>query len=795
MKRIIRRIIFSVIVAVLGGSLAIFITLYASLPQLDGEIAAPGISADVGIERDAAGIATVIAANRADLAFGTGFAHGQDRFFQMDLSRRQAAGELSEIIGPATIELDKRNRIHRFRSRARRVIAQMTTDEVEIMNAYVAGVNSGFDSLGVKPFEYFILNVSPKPWVPEDTVLAAYAMYMVLNDERASRDIRRGLVHRVVAAEVYEWLYPPGTKWDAPILGDAWQSSAIPSAEQFSVRDILQTSIGSAENEYVEPPSFGSNNWAVSGALSKNGRAIVANDMHLSLGVPNVFYRARLISTGPDKRDVSGLTLPGAPIIVAGSNGHVAWGFTNSYGDWSDAVILRPGRQRDTYITPDGEMTFDIYEERIDVKGEASQTLPVRETKWGPVLEDHEHPDVALAVRWLAHDSNAISLKQLDLESVVNVFDAVRIANDLGLPPQNFVAGDKDGNIAWTIAGHIPLRAEFDSSIPADWSETEGWIGWLDADAYPRVINPESGRIWTANARVVGGDALKKIGARGYDFGARAQQIRDDLFAIKSFEPRDMLDIQLDDRAVFLSSWRDLLLAVLDDGAVRNNAGRREYRELVEDWIPRASAESVGYRLVRNFRSEVRTTVFDALMRPVTAAYDSEINLFIGDQFEGPLWSVVAERPMHLLPREYESWQELLLQAVDRNLEYFADKFDGGLTQRTWGERNTAAIHHPLSDALPILSGWLDMPRDPLSGDSNMPKAQGRDWGASERFAVSPGDESNAYLQMPGGQSGHPLSDFYGAGHQDWVQGNPRNFLPGATEHVLTLTATQFANP
>ena len=791
MKRLVRRIIYSLMLIVAGCVLAIILILEASLPQLDGDLAAAQISAAVTIERDHLGVATVTAENRADLAFGTGFAHGQDRFFQMDLSRRQAAGELSEVIGAATLEADKRHRLHRFRDRARRAIARMTVAETEIVNAYVAGVNAGLDSLGTKPFEYFLLGVSPQPWRAEDTVLAAYAMYMVLNDERASRDVQRGLVHRVVAADVYEWLYPPGTKWDAPIVGEARQSSAIPPVEQFNVREILETSIRSSANDEQDGPFLGSNNWAVSGALTDNGRAIVANDMHLHLGVPNVFYRARLITTGATRRDVSGVTLPGAPIIVAGSNGHVAWGFTNSYGDWSDAVILRPGSQPDTYLTPEGEKSFDIFEEQIGIKGESPQEFVVRETIWGPVLDDHSYPGTDLAVKWIAQEANAVNMRQMDLETAANVFEAVRIANGSGLPPQNFVAGDANGNIAWTIAGPIPARADYDSSIPADWSESEGWNGWLDADDYPRVINPESGRIWTANARVDDGDALKLIAERGYAFGARAQQIRDGLFARDSYEPRDMLEIQLDDRAIFLTRWRELLLSVLDDTAVHENPQRGEYRQLVEGWISRASAESVGYRLVRAFRSEVRKSVFDALMRPVTVAYENEVDLFIGNQFEGPLWSVVEERPMHLLPSEYESWRELLLQAVDRNLEYLAENFDGELAQRTWGERNTAAISHPSSHALPVLSRWLDMPRDSLNGDSNMPRAQGRDWGASERFAVSPGDEANAYLHMPGGQSGHPLSGFYGAGHQDWVQGRATGFLPGPVQHVLTLTPQQ----
>jgi len=791
MKRIIPRFILLVAIVIAGCSLALFLILNASLPQLDGEISASTISADIRIQRDAGGIPTVSAKNRVDLAFGTGFVHGQDRFFQMDLTRRQAAGELSEIIGPAALEIDKRNRLHRFRNRASRIITRMASDEAEIVRAYVAGVNAGLDSLGARPFEYFILGVSPEPWRPEDTLLVAYAMFLELNDERASRDIKRGLVHRIVPADVYDWLYPRGTKWDAPIVGEASEDLAIPRPEQLNVRDSTQASNRSAVSEDAESPVLGSNNWAVSGKLSHSGRAIVANDMHLKLATPNVFYRARLVMNGADERDVSGVTLPGTPAVVAGSNGHVAWGFTNSYGDWSDAVILRPCRQPDSYLTPGGEMEFTVYKEHIDVKGESPREFVVRETIWGPVLDNHSYPGVELAVRWLAHEPNSVNLRQLHLETVESVFEAVQVANGLGIPPQNFVSGDADGNIAWTIAGQLPVRTEYDSSIPADWSESGGWIGWLDADDYPRMVNPESGRIWTANARVVNGDALNKIGDGGYDLGARAMQIRDGLFAKESFKPGDMLAIQVDDRAILMASWRKLLLAVLDVGAVRNNAKRREFRELVDDWIPRASPESVGYRLVRAFRSELRKTVFDALMRPVTAAYDSEIELRISNQFEGPLWAVLGEQPLHLLPPEYDSWQDLMLQAVDRNLEYFANNFDGGLAQRSWGERNTATIRHPLSRALPFLSRWLDMPREPLSGDSNLPKAQGPGWGASERFAVSPGNEANAYLHMPTGQSGHPLSEFYRAGHEYWVQGRPMDFLPGAAHHVLILTVQE----
>ncbi len=365
------------------------------------------------------------------------------------------------------------------------------------------------------------------------------------------------------------------------------------------------------------------------------------------------------------------------------------------------------------------------------------------------------------------------------------------IANSMSMPPQNFVTGDVDGNIGWTIAGKIPIKTDFNAMLPADWSTAHGWQGWLDPTDYPRIVNPESGRIWTANARVADAEALRIIGDGGYDLGARARQIRDGLFSADTFEPVDMLAIQFDDRALFLSRWRDLLLQVLDDEAVADDIELQEYRRLAEQWIPRAVPESVGYRLVRAFRLEVERRVFHALMAPAREAYGEDVVLRRSNQFEAPLWSLVTERPEHMLPRDYASWDELLVAAVRQNVDYFHDNYEGPLASRTWGEINTAAIRHPLGRSVPLLGGYLDMPADALNGDLDMPKAQGPAFGASERFSVSPGDEENSIMHMPTGQSGHPLSKFYNKGHGDWVKGLPNPFLPGPAAYSLTLTPLQ----
>ena len=760
-----------------------------SLPKIDGEVVTARVSADVTIERDAAGIPAITAENRLDLAYGTGYVHGQDRFFQMDLTRRNAAGELAELFGAVALDHDRHNRFHRFRSRASAVVERFTEKERAILEAYTAGVNDGLGQLGAKPFEYFVIGMDPEPWLEEDSILAVYTMFLELNDSRANRDIRRGLARRVLPQTVFEWLYPDGSEWDAPLMGEPRASGKIPGPDIYTLRGRSVASLASPGIVNSEPMVPGSNNWAIAGSLTTSGRAIVANDMHLGITTPNVFYRARMRTTGADGIDLNGVTLPGTPLLIAGSNGHIAYGNTNSYGDWTDAVVVRPGSGEETYLTADGPVPFSTFDEVIRVKGAASVTLRIRETIWGPVREDGPDPDNEIAVSWLAHQLDAVTLGHLQLETARSVPEALDIANGIGMPPQNFVVGDSAGNIGWTIAGQIPERVGFDSLMPADWSDGSGWHGWVAQEDYPRVVNPASGRIWTANSRVVDSRALKIIGDGGYDLGARARQIRDGLFASDQMSADDMLRIQLDDRALFLERWRILLLDVLDDGIAVHSPARREYRRLAADWVPNAAPESVGYRLVRSFRSEVRDRVFTMLMQPVWDTYGEDTELRMSNQFESPLWSLVTERPPHLLTDDYADWKALLLAAVDSNIRYFEENYAGGLERRSWGERNTASIRHPLSGALPILAGWLDMPREPLHGDSNLPRAQSPSFGASERFAVSPGDEASGYLHMPAGQSGHPLSDYYRIGHDDWVRGRPSAFLPGTPRHTLVLRA------
>lgn len=763
-----------------------WLTLRASLPQLSGTIEIEGLSSTVTIERDDAGIPTIQAANREDLAYGTGFVHGQDRFFQMDLIRRQAAGELSALFGPLAVNVDKASRFHRFRARAREVLESTPQEHLAILEHYTAGVNTGLKSLKARPFEYFILRAQPEPWRNEDSLLVLYAMFLQLNDSMAWGEIRRSKIRHALPEELYEWIYQLHSPWDAPLIGGPSTSNPIPPASVVSLRGLPDSE--KAADETGPGLINGSNNWAVAGRLTESGRALVSNDMHLGLSVPNIFSRARLVQTGSDPRDVSGVILPGTPIMVAGSNTYIAWGNTNSQGDFTDAVLIRPGSEKDTYKTQNGDRTFEVFTEIIEVKGEEPVEFKIRETIWGPVNERAHLSEGEVAVSWIAHKTEATNFNLIDFETVTTAKEALDLANTMGIPPQNLVVGDVQGNIGWTIAGRIPAKSGIDGRLPADWSSEAGWQGWVKPENYPRVYNPESGRLWTANSRVVDGEALTILGDGDYDHGARTKQIRDGLFARDQFAPQDMLDIQMDDRAVFMTPWRDLLLSELNKANISEDEELAEYKALIENWIPRASPDSVGFRLVRAFRIVVANRIHYALMTPVREASDGAIRLRPHRRFETALWSAVSDQPEHLLPGDYPNWNAFFISAIKENIHNLNTRHAGGLSQRTWGEFNKAAIKHPLSGALPFLSSWLDMPADELSGDSFMPKAQSRGTGASERFSVSPGDEANGILHMPTGQSGHPMSEYYRNGHQDWIEGNPTPFLPGDPVNVLTLT-------
>ncbi len=793
MKHIVKWVLSLLFFGLVALMLAVTIIVRGSLPQLDGSIVLAGLQGSITIERDDRGIPTATAGSRRDLAFATGFLHAQDRFFQMDLLRRSAAGELSELFGAIAVSRDRSVRLYRFRHVAGEVLALVEAENRLLIEAYVAGVNAGLDQLGFAPFEYFLLGNKPERWREEDSILVVFAMYLDLQDETASREAGLAVLQETLPEPVFGFLAGPGTRWDTPVEGAPLLGGPVPGPEVFDVRG-LQAAVpdaalaAAADAVDAMDAAPGSNNWAVHAERSATGHAMVANDMHLDLNVPNVFYWLRLISDSPDvPLDITGTTLPGGLPIVTGSNGHIAWGYTNSYGDWSDLVIVEPDpRNPGRYLTADGFREFVDHVEIIHVRGSDDIEMTVRSTVWGPLL-DEDHHGRRRAISWLPLKPEASNLGLLRMETARTVTEAVSIAHQTGIPAQNLVVADAEGNIAWTIIGQIPKRTGYDPMLPASWADAGvGWTGWVESDAYPTIINPEGGLLWTANSRVVGTPGVAVIGDGGFVVGSRARQIRDGLTRRDRVSIDDMLTIQLDDRAAFYEPWRVIALRYLDDAAVMDRPDRQEFRGHLVAWDGHARPDAVGFRLIRAFRNRMRV----AVLNPISALArqtDPGFEFPRVPNSEEAVLRILENEPLHFLDPAFDRWSHLTLAVIDELLDYYRDNYLDDLANRTWGEINRVRISHPMSAALPFLSSWLDMPPMEMSGAWYMPRVQEGGFGASERMAVSPGKESDGYFHMPGGQSGHPLSPFYRAGHDDWALGRRGSFLPGATRHRLVL--------
>lgn len=789
MRRRLFRIATLVIVVAFGVAAGAVVwvrgRLDASLPALDGTQAVRGLSSGVTVTRDSLGVPRVKGTSRDDVALATGFIHAQDRFFQMDLARRRAAGELAALVGGRALPVDVAIRLHRFRAVARQAIAMMPPRDRGVLRAYTDGVNAGLAALGAPPFEYLVLRRTPAPWLPEDCLLVILSMFITLQDADGSYEATLATMHDVLPPEVMAFMVPRGSEWDAPVVGGAFAAPPIPGPDVYNLRDRRRGKPTFELPPRPEDAAVGSNNWVVAGQLTHDGRPIVANDMHLTVRVPVTWYRATLEwedEEGP--HEISGVTLPGLPPVVVGSNTDVAWGFTNTYADWSDIVLLDIDPENAArYRTPDGWREFETHEEVIEVAGDEDVRAIVVWTIWGPVMGS-DYRGRARAYRWVAHSPERLAMPFLQLERARTVSEAFDAANAMGVPGQNMVAADARGEIGWSIFGSIPRRRGLDGQLPRSWADgSVGWDGFLDVSEYPRLMNPPGGRIWTANARVVDGAMLAALGDGSYEIGSRATIIRDRLGRQDRFAREDMLSIQLDTSARFLDRWRGLLLETLTPGMIGGNRERARLRDVVETgWTGQASPDSAGYRLTRDFRQQVSERVIAFVLAECYEA-DPAFDHTSLRRREAPVWALVTGRPLHLLDPRFASWDDLLADAIDEVLE----RAGGDLADRVWSEYNSTLYRHPLSASLPIVGRWLDMPYQPVPGDLYTPRMH---WGAaaaSQRMVVSPGLEAGAVMQMPTGQSGHPLSPFYGATHDAWVSGQPTPLLPGPTAHTLRL--------
>lgn len=753
--------------------------LRASLPQLDGEIRLPGLRAPLSVGRDALGTVVLQGRERQDLARGLGYVHAQERFFEMDLTRRSAAGELSALFGAVALERDKSRRQHRMRARLEQRWAALPADDRALLSAYAEGVNAGLAALSLRPWQYLLLRAEPAPWTEVDSLLVVGEMYFMLQAGSFDAGFERAVLRERGGDALFDWLHPRGGRWDAALDGSELPATPLPTVAQLDLRGSAGAGVARSRSApflsgEAEAPVFGSNNWAVAGSRSRHGGAILADDMHLGLGVPSIWFRAQFeLGEGPQALRAAGVTLPGMPSLVVGSNGRVAWGFTNAYGQWFDWIrvpeTVAPGRLRSV-------------QERIEVKGGSPVMLELSEFDGAPVVKTREGQRYAL--RWIAQQGEAYNL-ELDRMLGADTLDAaLAIVQRAGLPHQNVLIADREGHIAWTLAGRLWQAAGLAQRYGRFQGPELPAPAWLAPRDYPLLRDPADGQLWTANNRQLGGAQAEPIGDGGFDLGARARQIRDRLRETALHDEASLAAIHFDDEARFIQSWAARVASLVQD-----SPAHAEVAAELRRWNGRADADQVGYRLARAVRLHTLDALWAAWTEPVLGApQDEKQRIRWRSQFEYSATQALDAQPAHLLPRGAASWRAFQLAQVDAAVRELTNDGKQPLAQARWGQHNASRIQHPLARAIPALSWLLDMPSQPQGGDSNLPHVAQPAFGQSERMVVSPGREAQASFSMPGGQSGHPLSPFYGAGHADWAAGRTTPLLAGPAQHRLSAT-------
>ena len=481
----------------------------ATLPKTDGTLAVPGLGAEVRIERDGRGIPTIHAASAEGAMFGLGFVHAQDRPWQLETHHRIGSGRLAEAFGPPALETDRFLRALGVRRAAAAQWAKASPEVRSAIVAYTAGVNALLQSDTQKrPAEFVVLGLQPTPWTPEDSVAWAIMMAWDLGGNWSTELLRMRLALKMPVARIDELLPPyPG---EQPLATADY--AALFRGLKVDGR-LGQQALLAAPPSGIE--GIGSNNWVVHGSHTTTGKPLLANDPHLKLSAPALWYFARIDAPG---LKVAGATMPGLPFVVLGQNERVAWGFTNTGPDVQDLYLerIKPD-DAGQYQTPDGWAAFETADEIIKVKGAADVTMRVRTTRHGPVISDSgvaagltgpaDKPAFALAMRWTALDADSTTLDAgIALARVRSVDQFIAASARYQAPMQNMVVADVDGHVGMVAAGKVPLRKpenDLKGQVPSPgWDAKYDWAGFLEPQLTPREIDPPRGWIATANQRI-----------------------------------------------------------------------------------------------------------------------------------------------------------------------------------------------------------------------------------------------------------------------------------------------------
>ncbi|WP_391117950.1 penicillin acylase family protein [Psychrobacillus sp. L3] len=745
------------VVAVIGLNMY----LSNSKPIIKGSLTLNALDADVKVVRDEYGVPHIKATSDADLYRAQGFVQAQDRLFQMDLARRQASGKLSEVVGEAAVNTDKFFRTFSLRDAAERSYDGYNVEAKEVLKRYAEGVNE-FIAFAKKDgelsYEFKLLGYEPEEWTPIDSLTIGKYMAYDLGGNWSSLAIRHWALNVLGEDKAKELFikYPEG----APAIVEANLNNRVNVSGYFDAS--------------VLPKEFnGSNNWVVSGEKTESGLPLLADDPHLGLSTPSIWYQMHLESP---KQNVSGVIFAGIPGIILGHNEDVAWGVTNVGPDVQDLYIETPNPDDRTQFLYDGKWEqAKVRNEPIKVKGHQDVPFEVVVTRNGPIISDvlfkEEEASALFSMQWTALEQT------LELQAILKMnkssnWDEFEVAlEDFHAPAQNFVFAAKDGTIAYKANGRIPIRKSGDGQLPVPGDSAQyGWKGYVPYNELPTVVNPKEGFIATANNQVIDESYPYHI----TDFWAqsyRYERIAEVLESKSNLTKEDMMNLQMDQTNLYA---REFLTEML--GSVEKLDRNAEYKNIITlltDWDQVDDKDQVAPLVFHKWIKELPNVLLeDEMPEDIYDMFPGKGN--ISDQFLRKGYKDEASTWLD----EYGGVDKWVYDSFVKAISDIKDEFGANEKKWKWGDFHQLTFDHPLSGASPILAYLLNPKSVPIGGSNITVQAaafgdDGRvDHGASWRFVADLADLSQAYHIVGPGQVGHVKSKWYHDQVMDWAEGN-----------------------
>jgi penicillin G amidase len=803
----------------------------AALPILDGDIHLAGLSAPVTVRRDAHGVPHIEAAGQDDLFVAQGYVTAQDRLWQMDLYRRNANGELSEILGASLENRDLAQRVFGFRKTAHRIYDHLPADDRRFLDDYARGVNQFItqhqDTL---PEEFRILMYRPQPWSGADSVSIGMMMVDMLDTHWDVKLSRERIAAKLANPKLEADLYPVGSWRDRPPTGEVVDLTqprpAPPPAGDDEDDDRTQASLSCCHPERRSPKATGvegsavasssqadvtttadstslrallglpdcdgcaagSNNWVIAGQHTASGKPLLSNDMHLSLSEPNIWYMADLRAPG---LHAAGVTLPGMPFIVAGHNEHVAWGFTALYGDVQDLYVEKLDGKGNFQALDGSWKPLDVDHEVIHVRGKSDVSVDVRSTDHGPLLNSvlslmGSHEGRAIALKWSLYDANLNTLPLYAMNTASNWTEFSRALAAWCWPTQNVVYADDQGHIAYHAVGNVPTRAGGLTSVPVDAGQHE-WTGYVPFDAMPGAFDPPSGFLATANSRVTSDKSAYPLTLEWAD-PYRTERIYKLLQSREGLLAKDMIGVQTD---VYSESDQELAhrFAYAIDHAAGADDRLRKAADILRSWDGRLTTDSAAASLVTQARVALRPLILEPRLGDLAREYRWSESNFAEEE-------IVMHGSADWLPSGYKDWDALLAEAVRRGMQKTREHpaAPGDVSRWAYGSWHVIDIEHPLAGLLPVVGQMAGTGPQPLSGDGITVRQVGRAFGPSQRFTMDWSSIDGSTENIVLGESSDPYSPYFRDQWKDYYGGTtfPLPFSPAAvaaqTRHTLRLT-------